>query len=343
MNGLPQTPPPGKERPDGSRPMLAVLFLRAAVVLALAVAAFIAFGSGWPAELDAGRIAPAVAAAFVLMLGTVLIAGWRLAVLAGTSVSVADGIAVNMVAQLVVLLVPSRLSEAAKPLGLNLRCGLPVASGFAVLVVERLLDTIFLAMLALCSVAVAAGPYAGSLKSSAIVLGGLGLVGVAGLMLVARRPGIVVKVATMTGSPWIKRQALQMADALSQFATLRVAALAIALSALSWLLSYMIFLAVIGIMGIGGLDAGEILVVFVASTLGLVISVAPGGLGTFEAAAVLALGAFGVPITTAVATALLLRLCLALPIIAGGAWVLSAGGESLWTLMRRLKQPGAAP
>ncbi|OJU37221.1 MAG: hypothetical protein BGN94_19100 [Rhizobiales bacterium 68-8] len=165
----------------------------------------------------------------------------------------------------------------------------------------------------------------------------------AGLMLVARRPGIVVKVATMTGSPWIKRQALQMADALSQFATLRVAALAIALSALSWLLSYMIFLAVIGIMGIGGLDAGDILVVFVASTLGLVISVAPGGLGTFEAAAVLALGAFGVPITTAVATALLLRLCLALPIIAGGAWVLSAGGESLWTLMRRLKQPGAAP
>ena len=119
MNGLPQTPPPGKERPDGSRPMLAVLFLRAAVVLALAVAAFIAFGSGWPAELDAGRIAPAVAAAFVLMLGTVLIAGWRLAVLAGTSVSVAGGIAVNMVGQLVVLLVPSWASAGNALMTLN--------------------------------------------------------------------------------------------------------------------------------------------------------------------------------------------------------------------------------
>lgn len=342
MSGLLQTPPSG-EHLNGRRSTSIVLLLRAALVLAFAVSAFFALYNAWPEEFDAIRIGVAAGVAFLLMLSTVLIAGWRLAVLAGEPVSPVDGMAVNMVAQLVVLLVPSRLSEAAKPLGLNLRCGLPVASGFAVLVVERLLDTIFLAILALGSVGIAVGLYAVSLKSSATILVGLGFVGTTGLVLVAWRPDILVRVAAMTGLQWMERQASQMVTALSRLATPRVAALAIGLSALSWLLSYTIFLAVIRIMGVGDLSAGAILVVFVASTLGLVVSVAPGGLGTFEGAIVLALGAFGVPVSTAVATALLLRLCLALPVVAGGAWVLSAGGESLWTLMRRLKQPGAAP
>lgn len=342
MNATPQTPP-REERPAPRWPAPAVLVLRAAAVLALVAVAFAALDGGWPDAFGAGRLALAVVAAFVLMTSTVLVAGWRLAVLAGKPVSPHDGMAVNMIAQLVVLLVPSRLSEAAKPVGLNLRCGLPMAGGFAVLVVERLLDTIFLAVLALCAVAVSVGPYSGSMRSSATILAGLGVAGIVCLAVAARRPALLRRAAAVTGSRWVERQAAQAADALARLAAPRVAVPAIGLSAISWLLSYMIFLAIIRIVGVGDLGAGAILVVFVASTLGLVISVAPGGLGTFEGAIVLALGAFGVPVATAVATALLIRLCLALPVVAGGVWFLSAGGESLWTLIRRLKQPGAAP
>jgi len=329
-----------QDAPTHSRSALSLMLLRLSIALALAGAVFLIlfFNGSWPAELGAAQVGLAAAAAFPLMLGSVLVAGCRLAVLAGGFVSFRDGMAVNAIAQFIVLLVPSRLSEAAKPIGLNLRCGLPPASGFAVLVVERLLDTAFLAVLACGSVAMAMGPYAGPLRSSATALAIVATIGLCGLVALAFRPGLLQRAAALTRWPWLTRQAQQVAGPLARLADPHAAGWAIGLSALSWLLSYLIFFAVIRIAGLEGLSAGAILVVFVASTLGLVISVAPGGLGTFEGAIVLALSAFNIPVPTAIATALLLRLCLILPTVVAAGWFLSTSRDTVSALIRRLKE-----
>lgn len=329
----------GEEVPG--RRSSAALLIRVAIVLALAGAVFLVLDAGWPAAFDPARLTLAAATAFLLMLASILATGWRLAVLAGDGVRRRDGMAVNAIAQLVVLFVPSRLSEAAKPVGLNLRCDLPVAGGFAVLVVERLLDTVFLAFLAISSIAMGVGPYAEPLRSSAAALTAIAAMGLCGLLMLALRPDLLSRIAALSRFPWLQRQVQHIAVAFSRLADLRTAAWAIGLSTLSWLLSYLIFLAVIGIMGIGNLGPAAVLVVFVASTLGLVVSVAPGGLGTFEGAIVLALGAFGVPLATAMATALLMRLCLVLPVVVAAGWFLSDGSGNLGALIRRLREHGA--
>lgn len=331
-----------QDKSGNGQSTLGPMLLRMAVVLACVGAIVFALflNEKWPTEFDVVRVGLAATTAFPLMLGSMLIAGWRLAILAGKPVSPWDGIAVNVVSQFVVLLIPSRLSEAAKPIGLNLRCGLPIASGIAVLVVERLLDTIFLAFLTLSSVTIALGPYAGPLRTSAIALATIASVGLCGLVILVRHPRLLQRIAALTRSEWLSRQAEQMAGPLTRLADRHAAEWAIGLTALSWLLSYLIFLAVIRIIGLGDLTAGAILVVFVASTLGLVISVAPGGLGTFEGAIVLALNTFNVPLATAVATALLIRLSLILPIVFAAGWFLYAGRDTLSTLIRRLRKSG---
>lgn len=310
---------------------------RVAAIVALVSATVIFFGSGWSGTLGATQALLAIIATFPLMIVAIAIAGWRLAMLAAGEVGVHDGIAVNAVAQFIVLIVPSRISEAAKPIGLNLFFSLPLASGFAILAIERILDAIFLAGIGLAVVAVLSGPNNDILQSSSLVLALFGGTGVLVIAVLLARPAWLGRLASRIPIIWLRRQADHVLDSLSRLANPRSTASAVLLTAMTWIASYMIYFAFFHVLGVADLSPGQILVVFVASTLGLIVSVAPGGLGTFEAAIAIALSGFGVPMVEAVAAALLLRLCLVIPVVAAAGWYLFSSSLSLPRILKRLR------
>jgi glycosyltransferase 2 family protein len=73
-----------------------------------------------------------------------------------------------------------------------------------------------------------------------------------------------------------------------------------------------------------GLGYGAALLLLVATTLALVIPSAPGGLGVFEAAGVVALGAYGLDDSTALSITVVLHALNTFPYIAAG-WVVLHG------------------
>lgn len=310
--------------------------LRFAAVVALVCGTLVFLGSGWVGTLDVTDAAIAIVATFPLMIGAIVIAGWRLSVLAGGRVGFHDGVALNAVAQLIVLIVPSRISEAAKPIGLSMFFGIPPASGFAILAIERILDAVFLAGMGLAVVAVLSGPYSDILQSSSLILALLGGGGVLGLTILLSCPAWLGRLVSRIPVAWLRRHAEHILEALSRLANPASAAWAVGLTAMTWIASCLIFFVFFQVLGIGDLSPGQILVVFVASTLGLVVSVAPGGLGTFEAAIAFSLAGFGVPMVEAIAVALLLRLCLVIPVVAAAGWYLFSSSLSLSRILERL-------
>ena len=320
-----------------ARKTLSSVFARLAVFLTIAGFAAYLF---WPEDYDGAaieEIVVAVVATFPLMLIAVLLIGWRLAVLAGDEVKIRDGMAVNAIAQLVALLVPSRLSEIAKPVGLNLMRKVPLSRGLAILAIERIFDAVFLAGLALAAVAILTGPYRQSMQSSGLVLAGIAAIGVLFIAAILVHPALLTSLVDRLPTRWARNQANHVMQAVTRLADLRATMLATGLSVVSWLAAYLIFLVFFQVLGIGELSPGQVLVVFVASTLGLIISVAPGGLGTFEGAIALSLVAFGVPMGMAVAMALLLRLCLVIPVVAAASWFIASGDLSLARILGGLR------
>jgi hypothetical protein len=296
---------------------------RFATIFALMCATLIFLGSGWVGTLDILDAAIVIVATFPLMIGAIVIAGWRLSVLAGGKVGVHDGVALNAVAQLIVLIVPSRISEAAKPIGLSMFFGLPLSSGFAILAIERTLDAVFLAGMGLAVVAVLSGPYSDILQSSSEILALLGGVGILGIAVLLARPVWLGRLVSWIPVAWLRRHADHILEALSRLANPASAAWAVGLTAMTWIASCLIFFAFFRVLGIGELSPGQILVVFVASTLGLIVSVAPGGSGHFRSRdRAFAGGLRSSRWLTAVAVALLLRLCLVVPVVAAAGWYL---------------------
>lgn len=81
--------------------------------------------------------------------------------------------------------------------------------------------------------------------------------------------------------------------------------------------------------GLPELSLFQVLMVFLVATLGLVVTITPGGLGTYEAATVAVLTQFGVNWEGALAFAIGSRLCwMAIPIALGLVAILN-GGDAL--------------
>jgi uncharacterized protein (TIRG00374 family) len=129
-----------------------------------------------------------------------------------------------------------------------------------------------------------------------------------------------------------------MIEAVERVRDVRTLVAAITLSLLTWTASYLIFYVVIGLIGTIGLSPAQILLVFVAGTLGFVVTVTPGGLGTYEGAIMLALGSFGYDAADALAIALLLRIANLLPAIPASAWYLARSGVALSDLASRARR-----
>lgn len=185
------------------------------------------------------------------------------------------------------LVLPARLSELLKATYLRDHASVPLSSGVSAVVLERTVDVLIVAALGALGVV----QYFDRGNFASIPAFGLGLAAV--ILVLVRSPGFVLRLMRAVPS---ERLAGFLERTYRHFAaTARTRSFwrALLLGGLAWCLSYiniLVFLEVAGSLPTGFSGA---LLVFVLTTLGGAIPALPGGLGTYEAAAVIALRSLG--------------------------------------------------
>lgn len=295
-------------------------------------------------DADLGELSDALASTdyvYLLPAGAALAAGvvvraWRWQLLFERGRRPRLGLVANalLIGYLFNTILPARPGEVARVQVLGTRASVSRAEVLATVVLERMYDIFVL--IVLLAFAAPFLPPVGWLEA-ALVLGGIvGCALLLGAVLVARfgRRGarIVLRPAALlprVTEERLERMAASVVSGLAAIRATRTAATALVVTATSWLL-----LALSGwflLLGTG-IDEGfaAALLVLVATNLVLVLPSSPGGLGAFEAAAVLALAAYAVDRELALSYALVLHALNALPFV-------PIGYAALWLSTRRAR------
>jgi len=313
------------------QPLLVALGI--AVTLALVAVAARAID---PAEvLDALRasdlrwLAPALGAFAAAAVLRAL--RWRALLVDAERPRFRDVAAAMLVGDLFNNVLPARAGEAARLLALHARSGTSRAQIAATVVLERVFDVLVLLLLLVLALPLL--PEVTWLRAAAwlgAALGG-GAVAAAVLLRVFGGRPLELLVRPLRLVPFLphERIAAAPANAVRGLAGLRrpaTAGAALALTAAAWgcavVTAWLLTLA---------FDLGvpwpAALLVTVATALGMTIPSAPASLGVFEAAAVVALAAFGVPAALALSYALVLHALMFTSLVAAGLLVLARGGR----------------
>jgi len=280
----------------------------------------------------------AIVAMQPLAFFAIWIQGPRLSLLAGPPATAAAAFWANVLSSTVFMITPARISEAVKPIVLTMQTGLPLARGFAAIAVERLLDIGCLAILVGLTLGSVATEYSAEMRGSWVILLVLLLLGFGGISLASSRPKFAESLVRLVPTQRLRHAAIEVLEVLSRAGNWRQLRLPLLLSALSWAASYANWNILLAAIGGIALSPGEVLAVFVIGTLGLVVTVTPGGLGTYEGAIVVALGAFGYPFADALAIAILMRIATILPALPTTVWFLARSSIGLPDLLERLRQ-----
>jgi len=231
-----------------------------------------------------------------------------------------------LIGQMLNQVLPARAGEAARVVALHQEAGTSRAEAVGTAVTERIYDVV--SLLVLLFVAAPFLPEVSWLRGAAIFAAVLTVLIVAGILLVERyreRP-LRFLLRPFARVPGMSRErmdaaALNIVEGLAALRRPRMAALAFGATLLSWLVIAVSFwLVVVGFdLGVG---FGAALLMLVATNLALVIPALPAGLGIFEAATILALGAYGIDDSRALSCAVVLHALNLFPFLAAGLFVL---------------------
>jgi uncharacterized membrane protein YbhN (UPF0104 family) len=208
---------------------------------------------------------------------------------------------------------PFRVGEAVRTIGVNERTGHPVRTAIAAQVAEKPVE---IASLALVGLPIVLSPRtSGMLASRWWLLVGI-VAGAAAILAVLRR----LRLGPEAGDGWLRRSARQLALAIRTVDRPRAAWLA----SLAWALaSDVVDIATVALCAVAvGIDAGPAAwcAVLVAVNIAIAVPSAPAQVGVHEAGAVLVLLSLGVDRERALAFALLYHGVHLLPsTLAGGA------------------------
>lgn len=300
---------------------------RLAVSLAVAAAAaWVVFRGADPHDMAAAArgLRPgwlALALASMLALLALRLVRWWLLVRPLGSVSAARAVRLGAVGLMAIDLLPLRLGELARPVLLDRRAGVHFGAGVAAVLVERVLDVGALLLILLAAFATAelpaqvAGPggWAVDLDQGrrillvavpvllvpvvAAVVAGERLLPLAALLLRPlpsrlRDPVIGGTASFASASRLIGRPSALMAPAV--------------LSLLGWTASALVAWSLLRALDLG-LGLPEAAVVMLVVAVALLLPSPAGGLGVFEAGAVVGLAAWSIPASTSAIFALLLH------------------------------------
>lgn len=250
----------------------------------------------------------------------------RLALIAGKPVNVRSAFIANSISATLFNILPGRASELLKPLVLNMRDGIPVARGLSALVVERLLDTGCVLLMLGIALAGNASKFVPGLGDGAIFPSAVLMAAVLTLLAITVWPGLFRRIVDVLPSEWLRRHSKEMLVSMQRLGKLRTLAVPAFLTIATWAASYLNVIVASYFLGETPLDPSQALVVLLAGTLGMVVTIAPGGLGTFEAAIVAALTAFNYSVADGLVMAVVLRVAMIMPALPFAAWYLAHGG-----------------
>lgn len=244
---------------------------------------------------------------------------------------------------------PARAGEVLRSILLKQSDDVPISGSLATIVVERLFDGITILALVLLNFRqfVQIAPDAEWVNR--IQTGSILVAGIFGLILIVFLAMLFLPKQTQAVSGWLinkllpAKLRLKVSGILDKFIEgLRVlrspgqSLLVLALSMLVWVLEGGLYW---GVMKALGLDLSFMSLLLVEGVVNLVLLIpaAPGGLGTFDAAARFMLSLFGIPAELALGYALMLRVALWIPITALGAIFFVKEGFSLSTNIEQMQ------
>lgn len=185
------------------------------------------------------------------------------------------------------LVLPARLSELLKATYLRDHANVPLSSGVSAVVLERSVDVLIIAALGALGVILYFDR--GNFTSIAV----LGLVLAVTILVLVRSPGLVLRVVHALPSERLAGFLERTYRHFSATAGTRAFWYALLLGGVAWGLSYINILVFVELAGSVPIGFSGALLVFILTTLGGAIPALPGGLGTYEAAAVIALRSLG--------------------------------------------------
>jgi uncharacterized protein (TIRG00374 family) len=212
---------------------------------------------------------------------------------------------------------PARLGDPIRALLVGRRESVAASSAFGSVVLERVIDTLMLALIVVPATVLSGGP--GQLVGAAAIAASL-----AGLVLIVAQTSLpmrlVVRLQSRTGERGtaVLESVARFVAALDARGRARAVAAVAGLSVVGWLLDGTIYWAAGLALGIDLSLAGAMLVSAI-TVLGTAIPSAPGYVGTFELAATTVAIALGVPAEQALAFAILVHALTVLSLAVGGA------------------------
>jgi uncharacterized protein (TIRG00374 family) len=221
---------------------------------------------------------------------------------------------------------PARLGELVRSHYLGDREGLSRTTALGTVVVERVIDTTTVVLIAAGAILLLS--VRGVLVSAVLVglaLAGILVVGLGVLLLAHRLPGADRVTAWFDRFPRVRALAARLREGLAVAGRPRTLAEAIVLTACAWTASVLAFAAAGQAIGVQ-LSMSQAALLAAGVALATAIPSGPGYLGTFELAAVAVGAAIGVPADSAFALALIVHAgILAVTTIGGGIAFLRVG------------------
>ena len=244
---------------------------------------------------------------------------------------------------------PARAGEVLRSILLKQTDNVPISGSLATIVVERLFDGITILALVLLNfrqlVQIAPdAEWMRGIQTGSVIVGAI-----FALILLVFLALLFLPKQTQAVSTWLINRLLplklrpKVSGILDKFIDgLRVlrspgqTALVLALSMLVWILEGGLYWSVMKALGLD-LSFMSLLLIEGVVNLVLLIPAAPGGLGTFDAAAKFMLSLFGTPAEQALGYALILRVALWIPITALGAIFFVKEGFNLSTNVQQIQ------
>lgn len=243
--------------------------------------------SAFQAELDWDVFLAGLVVQPIIVCCFVVLATRNVLLIGGPRIGLGVAFRAIVLSQGLNLVLPARLSELLKATYLRDHASVPLSSGVSAVVLERSVDVLIVAALGVL------GVFLFFDRGNFASFAALGLVLAVAIVVLVRSPRLVLRVVHAVPSERLAGFFERTYQHFSATAGTKAFWYALLLGAMAWGLSYiniLVFLELAGSIPIGFSGA---LLVFVLTTLGGAIPALPGGLGTYEAAAVIALRSLG--------------------------------------------------
>ena len=306
---------------------------RAALGIAIsAVALFLVARSvDIPAAWDAMRGAqPGWLALLIAFIGIDLLARalrWKLLLSPVGRVRYGDSLASLLVGYLANNVLPARLGEVVRSHDLGERSGLSKSTILGTIVVERVMDTLVVVVIAAFAIFVLS---VRGIVASAVLVGlavtALLVVAIAIGLIAHRLPGADRASAFLNRWPRVHGLLVRLRAGLAVARDVRVMAASLGLTMVSWSCAVLGFAVAAQSVGVEP-TMGQAALLAAGVNLATAVPAAPGYVGTFELAAVTIAASVGIDRESALAFAVLLHAMSLLITSLGGAVALLAGGR----------------